>query len=314
MDEARAIAVSPRHTVLLAVELFPQVEKPAKQDFVVRTRARREANGLPLMTAELVIAGAETRRTYPAADTFPLHFRKTYFPGRLHGDPQVEYERQLRASELCATPPPIGYAPNAFRSCLVPGQSYARLTPFGGEPPENNIAKAQTLPLATAAGLWRLAEATPWGNCCCCTRAGSRTETPSCTTSSCARRRSNQSSSTSRRRCCGRRWRPPLGKHGATALRSLAAAARGRLPAVPARPAVEPPGRALLGADGSAVQVAGSISARHRRASRGLIGFQIAVQSCELHRSVIRLFKRKGPRKRGRNADDPNSWSIVPSG
>ena len=40
----------------------------------------------------------------------------------------------------------------------MPGQSYARLTPFGGEPPENNIAKAQQLPLATAAGLWRLAE------------------------------------------------------------------------------------------------------------------------------------------------------------
>ena len=40
----------------------------------------------------------------------------------------------------------------------MPGQSYARLTPFGGEPPENNIAKAQKLPLATAAGLWRLAE------------------------------------------------------------------------------------------------------------------------------------------------------------
>ena len=160
MDEARAIAVSPRHTVLLAAELFPLVEKPPKQDFVVRTRARREANGLPLMTAELVIAGAETRRTLPAAETYPLHFRKTYFPGRLYGDPQLEYERLQRASELCATPPPIGYASNGFRSCLVPGQSYARLTPFGGEPPESNIAKAQKLALATAAGLWRLAEET----------------------------------------------------------------------------------------------------------------------------------------------------------
>jgi hypothetical protein len=42
----------------------------------------------------------------------------------------------------------------------VPGQSFARLTAFGGEPPENNIVKAQKLPLATAAGLWRLAEET----------------------------------------------------------------------------------------------------------------------------------------------------------
>ena len=160
MDEARAIAVSPRHTVLLAAELFPLVEKPPEQDFVVRTRARREANGLPLMAAELVIAGVQTRRTHPAAETYPFHFRKTYFPGRLHGDPQVECERHLRASELCATPPPIGYAADVFRSCLVPGQSYARLTPFGGEPPENNITKAQHLSLATAAGLWRLAEET----------------------------------------------------------------------------------------------------------------------------------------------------------
>lgn len=160
MDETRAIAVSPRHTVLLAVELFPLIEKAPRQDFVVRTKARREANGLPLMTAEMVIASEETRRIHPAANTYPLHFRKTYFPGRLHGDPCVEFEQHLLASRLCRTPPPIGHAAAVFRSCLVPGQSYARLTPFGGEPPENNITKAQKLSLASAAGLWRLAEET----------------------------------------------------------------------------------------------------------------------------------------------------------
>jgi hypothetical protein len=158
VDESRLIAVSPRHTVLLAAELFPLIAKAPRHDFVVRTRARREANGLPLMTAELVIAGDETRKVHPNAATYPLHFRKTYFPGRLHGEPRVEFEQHLLASELCSTPPPIGYEPTVFRSCLVPGQSYARLTAFGGEPPENNIAKAQNLPLATAAGLWRLAE------------------------------------------------------------------------------------------------------------------------------------------------------------
>jgi len=158
VDEARTIAVSPRHSVLLAMELYPLVERPQWQDFVVRTRARREANGMPLMTAELVIAGQETRKTHPAAATYPLHFRKTYFPGRLHGDPQVEYEQQMLASKVSSTPPPIGYTANTFRSCLVPGLSYARLTPFGGDPPENNIAKGQQLALATAAGLWRLAE------------------------------------------------------------------------------------------------------------------------------------------------------------
>jgi len=158
VDDSRAIAVSPRHKVLIAPELYPLIEKPPRQDFVVRTRARREANGLPLMLAELVIAGEETRRIHPAAETYPLHFRKTYFPGRLHGDPKIEFEQHLLASQLSATPPPIGHTDSTFRSCLIPGLPYARLTPFGGEPPENNIGKAQKLPLETAAGLWRLAE------------------------------------------------------------------------------------------------------------------------------------------------------------
>jgi hypothetical protein len=160
MDENHLVAVSPRHSVRLAMELFPLIEKAPRQDFIVRTRALREANGLPLMSAELVIAGEETRRIHPAAETYPLHFRKTYFPARLSGDPRVEFEQHLLASQLCGTLPPIGYSAHIFRSCLVPGQTYARLTPFGGEPPENNIAKAQKLPLATAAGLWRLAEET----------------------------------------------------------------------------------------------------------------------------------------------------------
>ena len=160
MEEARAVAVSPRHSVLLATELFLLVEKAPRTDFVVRTLAHREANGMPLMSAELVIASVETRRQHPAADTYPLHFRKTYFPGRLHGDPAIEFQHHLLASGLCSTPPPIGYGPRVFRSCLIPGQPYTRLSPFGGEPPDSNIPKAQKLPLASAAGLWRLAEET----------------------------------------------------------------------------------------------------------------------------------------------------------
>jgi hypothetical protein len=157
-DESRPVAVSPGHTVLLVPQLLPPLLRPQRQDFVVRVHAQREANGLPLMAAELVIAGVETRERHPAAVTYPLHFRKTYFPGRLHGDTRVEYENQLLASQLCATPPPVGFEDTVFRSCVVPGQSFPRLSPFGGEPPENNITKAQKLPLATAAGLWRLAE------------------------------------------------------------------------------------------------------------------------------------------------------------
>ena len=72
--------------------------------------------------------------------------------------PRVEFEQQQLACELGTTPPPIGYDASVFRSCLIPGQAYGRLSPFGGQPPENNIRKAQQLPIVSAAGLWRLAE------------------------------------------------------------------------------------------------------------------------------------------------------------
>jgi hypothetical protein len=157
-DDVKLVTVSPRHSVLLASELFALVERAPSRDFVVRTLARHEANGMPLMAAELVIAGAGTRQAHPAAAEYPLHVRKTYFPGRLHGDPRAEFDCQLLASRLCPLPPPIGHDPDVFRSCLIPGQPYARLTPFGADPPESNIATAQRQPLATAAGLWRLAE------------------------------------------------------------------------------------------------------------------------------------------------------------
>ena len=158
MDEGRSIPVSPRHTVFLASELCHLIDEAPRKDFVVRTLARREANDLPLMTAEMVIASQETRQAHVAARSYPLHFRKTYFPGRLHGDPKVEFDHHMLAYQLCSIPPPIGYGDNEFRSCLVPGQPYSRITPFGGDPPENNIAKAEAQPLATTAGLWRLAE------------------------------------------------------------------------------------------------------------------------------------------------------------
>lgn len=159
MDDERAVAVSPRHRVVLARELLTLLDRAPQKDFVVRTLAHREANGLPLMTAEMVVAGEETRRRHAAAATYPLHFRKTYFPGRMHGDPREEYESHLRASQLSSVvPAPIGYGDDVFRSCLIPGRPYARLSPFGSDPPERNIAIAEKQPLAEMAGLWRLAE------------------------------------------------------------------------------------------------------------------------------------------------------------
>ena len=158
IDDDCMVAVSPRHSVRLAREYAHLIEKAPKHDYVVRTITRREANGLPLMSAEIVIAGAATRKAHPLAEKYPLHFRKTYSAARLHGDTAKEYEFQSVAAELIGVPPPIGFGPEVFRSCLVPGRPYNRLSPFGTEPEESNMRAAQTLELAAAAGLWGLSE------------------------------------------------------------------------------------------------------------------------------------------------------------
>jgi hypothetical protein len=158
MEEQRWIAVSPRHRVRLASEYLLLIERPPQRDFVVHTIERREANGLPLMAAEIVIASAQTRSEYPLAASYPLHFRKTYFAARLHGDPRIEYECSAKASELADLPPPIGHTGHIFRSCLIPGSPYRRLSPFQQDAEESNLRRAGDVPLAAAAGLWRLLE------------------------------------------------------------------------------------------------------------------------------------------------------------
>jgi hypothetical protein len=158
MDEHRWIAVSPRHDIRLAGEYLSSIDRPSERDFVVHTIVRREANGLPLMCAEIVIGGSQTRAQYPLAAAYPLHFRKTYFAARLHDDPRIEYERSSEASALIGSPPPIGYTENTFRSCLLPGSPYQRLTPFDDDSEDSNLRRAGQLQLAAAAGLWRLAE------------------------------------------------------------------------------------------------------------------------------------------------------------
>jgi hypothetical protein len=158
VNEAAMIPVSPRHAVKLAQEYCHLIQTPPNNDYVVRTLAHRKAAGLPLMSAELVIASADTRARYPLAATYPLHFRKTYYPASLHGDPQIEFDRQTRASELLSVPAPIGWSPLTFRSCFFPGKPYSRLSPFGVDPEENNVRLARELPLSAAAGLWWLME------------------------------------------------------------------------------------------------------------------------------------------------------------
>ena len=158
MEDERLVRVSPRHTVLLSREYLTFIDTPPQRDYVVRTVAKRQVGAMTLMSGDLVIASVETRTTFPLAAQYPLHFRKSYFPGQLHGDTKDEFENHSRASRLIDIPPPIGHTPNTFRSCLLPGHPYARISPFSAEPQTANIPLAEKLALASAAGLWRLCE------------------------------------------------------------------------------------------------------------------------------------------------------------
>jgi hypothetical protein len=153
-----AVKVSPKHSVTVGEDYFAMILRAPAEDFVVRTLAKTMAGELPLMTGDLVIAGRITRERHPMAATYPLHFRKTYYPGRLRGDTQVEFERQTQASEILGIPPPIGCQGGTFRSCLLPGRPFNQVMPFGSEPEESNIKHADALTPAAAAGLWLLAE------------------------------------------------------------------------------------------------------------------------------------------------------------
>ncbi|MFM2420287.1 MAG: hypothetical protein RL385_5010 [Pseudomonadota bacterium] len=158
MDGRYTLQVSPLHTVSVDDDFAALIKRAPQQDYVVRTLAKRMAGDQPLMSGELVIAGFHTREQFPLAATYPLHFRKTYYPGRLRGDTQVEYQRHLRASDIIGVPPPIGYAGGTFRSCLLPGRPFDQTMPFGTEPEDSNIRHADSLALPTAAGLWYLSE------------------------------------------------------------------------------------------------------------------------------------------------------------
>ena len=159
MEDERLVPVSPRHTVLLSREYLSMIDTAPQRDYVVRTVAKRQVGKMMLMSGDLVIASAETRKAFELAEKYPFHFRKSYFPGQMHGETVDEFNNHARAAELVGIPPPIGYTPNTFRSCLLPGLPYTRLSPFFGvEPQTANIAVAEKLALATAIGLWKLCE------------------------------------------------------------------------------------------------------------------------------------------------------------
>jgi hypothetical protein len=154
----RSVQVSPRHHVALSEDYLSMIDRAPREDFVVRTLAHKKVGPTTLMMGELVIAGAATRAQYELAQSYPLHFRKTYYPGGMHGDPRTEFQLHERASKVVPVPPPIGATRDTFRSCLLPGTPLSRLSSLGTEPDESNIKTATELSLAAAAGLWRLTE------------------------------------------------------------------------------------------------------------------------------------------------------------
>ncbi len=152
------IPVSPSYQIELDESVQWMLHSPHEQDYVLRKLSEKSVNGLPLIQGELVIAGTETRKAFPLAEKYPVHFRKTYYPICFHQDPQREFDNQLAASTIIDAPPPIGCSRTTFRSCFQPGVPFDRLSPLGIEPEEQNIQVASDLDTAEAIGLWYLLE------------------------------------------------------------------------------------------------------------------------------------------------------------
>jgi len=107
------------------------------------------------MTAELVIAGEETRRLY-RAQTYPFIFARPTSPA---GCTATARRIRATAAGLRARHHASAYRVRCQRIPQLPdpGQAYGRLSPFGANPGEQH-PQGQQLPIVSAAGLWRLAE------------------------------------------------------------------------------------------------------------------------------------------------------------
>lgn len=154
------VPLSPLHTIELAPGLSHLLAKPPEKDFPFYSIARKTSpDGRELMHSELVIAGRRTRKTYPLADRYPVHFLKSYHPWSFHGDPGVEFENNRAAAQILGTPEPIGFDSNSFRATFMPGKPLSKLSPFTGiEPPHRCLGIAQEIEPVALIGLWRLVE------------------------------------------------------------------------------------------------------------------------------------------------------------
>ena len=152
------IELSPYHHIELTPAWEELKENPPDRDQVIRTVSKKLVNDQPLIQGDLVFAGLDTRAKFPLAEKYPVHFRKTYYPGAFHKPPQREYDHHMRISEIIDVPPPIGATKDTFRSCMIPGTPLNRLSPFGVEPLDRNIAIAEESELQSLMGLWGLFE------------------------------------------------------------------------------------------------------------------------------------------------------------
>ncbi len=154
---ASMIRLSAHHQIELAPQYQALADNPPDHDVVILTLARKMANDQPLIQGELVVAGIQTRRQYALADAYPVHFRKTYYPTCFHQHPDVEYRNHALASEILASPPPIGSTRTSFRSCFIPGRPMDRLLPLG-EPPERGMRPARDADPLALIGFWKILE------------------------------------------------------------------------------------------------------------------------------------------------------------
>lgn len=152
------VSLSPRHHAQLIPELAYLITSPPDHDMVIRTVSRKLSNGMPLIQGHLVIAGKDTLDAYPLARSFPVHFRKTYYPTAFHPPATLEFAKHEKISTIIDVPPPIGATRNCFRSCFIPGIPLSRISPFGVEPQDQNLAVAARTDAGLLIGLWSLLE------------------------------------------------------------------------------------------------------------------------------------------------------------
>lgn len=152
------IELSPYHQIKLNPAWEALKDNPPDRDQIIRTVSRKMLNDQPLIQGDLVFAGLDTQAEFPLAKKYPVHFRKTYYPGAFHKPPQREYDHHLQISGILEVPPPIGATRNSFRSCMIPGTPLNRLSPFGVEPLDRNIAIAEDCDTTSLMGMWGLLE------------------------------------------------------------------------------------------------------------------------------------------------------------